>query len=493
MFSFKTQPIPKKLIILLLSLCSGSLVAQTRLPAVISTNMVLQRNTRVPVWGWAAPNTAVKVTFAGQSVNTTAGADSTWQVKLAPLVVSNTPQTMIITAGIQQIKLDNILVGDVWLCSGQSNMNYPMDKSINHFTNPAKGTDSAAIAMRQSHPGIRIMKVEMSYRLPGVTSTGWQLCEGRTLERSSAAGFFFARQIHQKLGVPVGIITSAWDGSRIEPWTPPAAYKTLPEFKEDLMKNDTVIDDERAGTMYRSMIKPLAPFALKGIIWYQGESNCMIEEHDMRYACKMQVMIDSWRKLFNANLPFYYTMIAPYVYTEWHNNIPHTIETLPKFWEQQAAAVKIPNTGFVVTTDLVDTITNIHPSYKWIVGERLANLALSKTYGVKGIAYLYPQYDHKKTADNKLVLSFKNAAGLHTADGQSPNFFTIAGADGHFLPARAVIKHNTIILSNPDIKMPVDARFAWTQFAMPNLVNAAGLPAIPFRTNGETWIYQPGL
>ncbi|WP_162276965.1 sialate O-acetylesterase [Mucilaginibacter pedocola] len=462
-----------------------------RLPNVISANMILQRNAQVPVWGWAAPGQQVRVAFAGQVKTVVAAADSAWHVKLATGNANSKPQVLSITAGKETKQLENILIGDVWLCSGQSNMNYAMDRTINNFAAPAKGADSAALAMKEPHPGIRIMKVEMQYDTPDVPSTGWHEAKGRIFERSSVVAFYFAKQLQAKLHIPIGIITSAWDGSRIEPWTPPIAYKNIPAFEEDIKKNSTAMDKEKEGRMYNSMIKPLGQFGLKGIIWYQGESNCMIEEQDMRYAYKMQAMVASWRKQFGAQLPFYYTLIAPYIYTEWRNGIPHTIETLPKFWEQQVAAAQIPGTAFVTTTDLVDVITDIHPSYKWVVGRRLANLALSKTYRQKGIPYLEPTYAHKKIEGDKLVLYFKNANGLKTRDGKSPDFFEIAGADGKYLSAQATIKGNTLVLQNADIKAPTEARFAWTQFAMPNLVNGDDLPMVPFRTNAVKWEYIP--
>lgn len=470
--------------------CSLHSYSQTRLPAVISSNMVLQRNAKIPVWGWSAPGTKVSVAFAGQSVTAVAGPDSLWRVDLKALTASSSPRSMTIIAGNQQKKLDNILVGEVWICSGQSNMEYPMDRSIYNMAAPVNGADSAAIALKERHPGIRIMKVERKYSYPDVTSTGWSECEGPVFANSSAAGFFFAKHLQAELNVPVGIVTAAWSGSRIEPWIPPAEFARLPVFADDVKQNDSVIDHESEGKMYRSLIAPLAPFAIKGFLWYQGESNCINEDHDMRYAYKMQAMADSWRKLWGANLPLYYVLIAPYTYTDW-KNMPHTPESLPKFLEQQIAAAQIPNTAFISVSDLVDNIQDIHPSYKWKVGRRLANLALAKSYHLKSGPYLYPTYDHEKVTGNQVTIYFKNANGLKTLDGKAPDFFEIAGADGKYLAAEAVIKGNSVVLSNTAISNPVNARFGWTQEARPNLVNEAGLPAIFFRTYAEKWNYQP--
>ncbi|RYD96965.1 MAG: sialate O-acetylesterase [Sphingobacteriales bacterium] len=466
------------------------LSAQTRLPAIIGSNMVLQRNAPIPIWGWAAPGQRVRVEFAGQSVVATAGVDSLWQIRLLPLKTSDIGRTMTFSSGRQQTKLHNILVGEVWLCSGQSNMEYPIDKTEYKYANPAKGIDISEAELKKAHPGIRVIKIETKFNFRDATTRGWQEGEGKTFARTSAVAFFFAKQLQAKLGVPIGVITSAWNGSRIEPWTHRDAYKDIPAFTEDIKQNDSVLDNELAGKMYKSMIAPLVPFTIKGVIWYQGESNCLIEEHDMRYAYKMRAMIAYWRKQWNTNLPFYYVLLAPFNYTEWKNNIPHTAESLPKFWEQQVAAAQIPKTDFIVTTDLVDNFKDIHPPYKWIVGNRLANVALSKTYSQTGMAHSYAQYKRKKVSGDKLILYFKNAKGFRTSDGKSPDFFEIAGADGRYLPGDAVIKNNTVVVSNPKINRPTEARFGWTEEATPNLINADGLPTVPFRTNGEKWKFK---
>lgn len=252
-----------------------------------------------------------------------------------------------------------------------------------------------------------------------------------------------------------------------------------------------MIDSMAPGKNYKSMIAPLSPFTIKGILWYQGESNCTIEEPDMRYAYKMQALINSWRDAFqNKLLPFYYVLIAPHYYTKRKDKKPHTDEILPLFWDQQIAASQIPNTGFITVTDLVDDLNEIHPSYKWEVGRRLSFLALAKTYNKKNIVYSGPEFERIEVKGDKLILHFKNADGLKTSDGKQPDFFTIAGADGKSVKANALISRNTIILSSADIARPVNARFAWTETARPNLFNAAGFPAIPFRTDALKWKYK---
>lgn len=465
--------------------------AQVRLPKVLGSNMVLQRNQLVPVWGWVNPGKAVKVSFGGQVKGAVADDAGYFKVVLNPLKANAKPQVMTIISDTSTIKLQNILVGEVWLCSGQSNMEYTM-KLMKGYAKPAKGVDSAELELTKTNPNIRLFKVEKKLSLPDVTTTGWNECQGEALEQTSAAGYFFAKKIQEKLKVPVGIITSSWGGSRIEPWTPPSGYAALPAFAKEAAAGDQMqIDSMVPGKYYKSMIEPLAPFALHGVLWYQGESNAMLHEPNVRYADKMQALVDSWRKQFeNSKMPFYSVLIAPHYYTKRKDKVPHTTETLPLFWEQQIQSTRIPNTSIITITDLVDDLKNIHPPYKWEVGRRLANLALAKDYGFKNVVYSGPVYERMEVKGNQLILHFTNANGLKTTDGKAPDFFTLAGADGQFVDAQAQISGNTVILSNPSITKPTTARFAWTEIAQPNLVNGAELPAVPFRTNGLQWAYK---
>jgi sialate O-acetylesterase len=480
----------KHLLALLLAAITFTTSAQIKLPKVIASNMVLQRNQPVPVWGWTVPGKTVNVAFANQSITVKADNAGYWKVTLSSLTANSKPQNLLITSDTSTVKLSNILVGEVWLCSGQSNMEYTM-KLMKKYTKPAKGIDSAELELATTNPAIRLFKVEKKLSLPDVTTTGWHESSGVALEQISAAGYFFAKNLQAKLHVPIGIISSSWGGSRIEPWTPLSGYTALPAFAKEAVQDTLKIDSVIPGSMYKSMIEPLAPFALHGFLWYQGESNCMLNEPGMRYAYKMQALVDSWRKQWgNAKLPFYSVLIAPYYYTKRKDRIPHTTETLPLFWEQQIQSAKIPNTDFITVTDLVDELNNIHPSYKWEVGRRLALVALAKDYGFKATTYSGPVYQRMQVKNNQIILTFAHAAGLKTADQQPPTFFTIAGANGNFVDAEAKISANTIILSNPAVTKPTTARFAWTEAARPNLVNGAGLPAVPFRTDGLTWNYN---
>ena len=461
--------------------------AQIRLPKVIGSNMVLQRNKPLPIWGWAAAGERVIVDFAGKQQTTKAGADGSWQVTLPSMKANVTPQEMTI-AGSDTIKLSNILIGEVWLCSGQSNMEYTMKLGAG-YAKPKKGIDSAALEIAKTYPNIRIFRVEKVLSTPDVTTTGWSICSGEAFGKISAVGFYFAKNIQQELNVPVGIISSSWGGSRIEPWTPDEAYQALPAFAPEAQKTPYMIDSVVPGKNYKSMIRPLAPFALRGFLWYQGESNCMIND-GMRYADKMPALVDGWRRQWGSDkLPFYSVQIAPYFYTKRKDRVPHTPETEAEFWEAQTASTKIPRTGMAYTTDLVDNLSDIHPPYKWEVGRRLSLIALANDYGKK-VEDEGPTFKSMKVNKGKAILSFAHADGLKSIDGKPLTWFAIAEEGGKFIPANAEIDGDKIVLSATGITKPARVRFAWHETAMPNLFNGAGLPAVPFRTDALMWSYK---
>jgi sialate O-acetylesterase len=278
----------------------------------------------------------------------------------------------------------------------------------------------------------------------------------------------------------VGIIASAISGSRIEPWVDPAAFDPILYFKANNIK----IDGD-PGKFYNSMIQPLAPFALKGFLWYQGESGAYLTE-TISYTHKMEALINGWRKLWaDKALPFYYVQIAPYTYSkDKSDKFTYTQFTEPELREAQTAALQIPHTGMIVTTDLNDDINNIHPPFKWEVGRRLELQAIANTYGKKDVVFSGPMYQQMKVNGDKIILSFKYTGdGLVSHNGKPLTYFTIAGADGKFVDAIAEIKGNTIVVSAPSVNKPVAARFAWTETAQPNFYNRNGLPAVPFRTD----------
>ncbi|HWB86406.1 MAG TPA: sialate O-acetylesterase [Bryobacteraceae bacterium] len=471
-----------RIALFLMAACSLGAQAEVTLPKIIGENMVLQRGRAVPIWGHAAPGETVTVRFAGQEKKATADSSGNWRVELRPLTASSTPASMTIS-GSNAIVLNNVLVGEVWLGSGQSNMEYPMGG----FPAPERRAPTEPMWKEMAAancPQLRLFKVEKVLSHPDVTSKGWQACDADTLRTFSAVAYYFGKELQHELDVPIGLIQSAWGGSRIEPWTPVSGYQAVPAFREQTAKDPVLIDNMKPGAYFESMVLPLAPFPIRGVIWYQGESNCVLEDM-ATYPEKMRALIDSWRTTWSSPaLPFYYVQIAPYTYSA--RQVKHNPEVEPEFWEAQSRALQIPNTGMVVTTDLVTELNNIHPDNKWDVGHRLALWALAKDYGRKDLVYSGPVFKSMKVKGGRAELSFRYASdGLTSRDGKPLSDFTIAGEDGKFVAATATIQGKNVIVSSPEVAHPSAVRFAWTETSMPNLANKAGLPAAPFRTDSR--------
>jgi sialate O-acetylesterase len=467
--------------------------AELKLPAIFGDNMVLQQQQSVPVWGWAAPGAEVTVKFSGQSTSTHAGTDGKWLVKLGKLKATFTPQTLVVESG-ETKNFTNILVGEVWLASGQSNMEKPIGKQPGQ--KPVLNAEAELAAA--NFPGIRIFKIEKTLAATAQNelpkNSGWLSCSSNALDgiSFSAAAYFFGREVHTNLNVPVGLIESSWGGTRIEPWTPPVGFEKIPSLAKlaQAKAGTNKISNTRPLVIYNAMIAPIAGFALRGALWYQGESNCMGTNDDdyLTYTDKMAALVGGWREIWGeGDFPFYFVQIAPFKYFGGKTVRVKSPETLAEFWTLQShAARRIKNTGMAVTTDLVDNLDDIHPRDKASVGHRLALLALAETYGKK-IESSGPVFRQAKFSGGKAVLKFDHAGGgLVSKDGLPPTWFTIAGADGKFIAADAKIVGATVELSAATVARPKAVRFAWRETAQPNLVNAAGLPAVPFRTD-DPW------
>ena len=473
------------LIICAALLCAVSATAQFSISKAFSGNMVLQRNKPVPVWGRAEAGKTVTVQFAGQQLSVVTDATGKWEVVLKPLRLNATPQSLTISCGDTVVTMNNILVGDVWLCSGQSNMEYPLDRTLKKYAAPQKGTDEAAAALTEIKPAnIRYLYVEKNLKqAPVLPTKGWVDGNDTIVRYVSAIGYFFAKEIYSKTEVPVGIISDSWGGTRIEQWQPDWSYAQSPVFKDSITGPDFKIDGAHPGQMYNGLIEPLQPFAVKGVLWYQGETNAMLEDQQT-YPAKFELFADTWRQLFrDKKMPFYYVQIAPHLYTSRKDKKQHSPQLLAEFWEAQTKCLAIKNTGMVITTDLVDKLSDIHPSYKWVVARRLAALALEKDYGIKQTVLSGPVFQSAKQKGHTMVLQFKHAVkGLKSSDGNVLNWFEVAGADKKFVAAHAVIDGNKVIVSSPEITKPAFVRFAWDEKAQPNLVNGEGWPAVPFRS-----------
>ncbi|MDR1009577.1 MAG: hypothetical protein LBM04_00320 [Opitutaceae bacterium] len=494
--------------------------------------MVLQRDTPVPVWGLADPGEQVTVTFAGQTKTATAGADGKWRVDLDKIATSKNPATLTIAAS-NTLSLSNVLVGEVWLCSGQSNMEWTVQKT----------NDSAAEIRRASHPLIRLLHVKKAWaNAPAddieTVGAGWKPCTPENIPEFSAVAYFFGRELKDTLDVPVGLINSSWGGTRIEPWTSPLGFEDNPALddintrvqavtpgtatnkrlaaaaldsqaawldtaRQAAASNKTIPQPPafpaelaplgagarpQAGptTLYNAMIHPLVPYALRGAIWYQGEAN---RGEGMLYYEKMKALVKSWRAVFeNPALPLYFAQLAPYKY----GGDPLA---LPEIWRaQERFAKEDPHSGMAVIND-IGNIQNIHPTDKQTVGKRLALHALNKTYGRANVKCESPVLARvqflplsKQNKKPGAAIAFAHAQTLTTRDGKAPDSFELAGPDGSFKPATA-----TIVPGQPIIMLSAAAegvtdprlvRFAWSETAEPNLRNEAGLQAGAF-THGE--------
>jgi len=451
--------------------------AEVKLPSVFGDHMVLQQSQRLPVWGWADPGESVTVAVAGQTKKTKAGKDGAWQLRLKPLKVSKLPVAFSVK-GSNTIDYKDVLVGEVWLCSGQSNMEWRVSQSGNAKEEVANG----------NHPMIRHIKIP---RRPSdkpekdVTPVrgGWEVCSPETVANFTAVGYYFGRHLQGELDVPIGLLGCNWGGTRIEPWTPPTGFKSVPALKEIANNLDTFpqkngngsIDHQSALALYNGMIAPLNPYGIRGALWYQGESN---NGEGMLYYDKKKALINGWRKIWkNKKMPFYFVQLAPHIYND------HNPRDLPGIWQAQLATLKIPHTGMAVTTD-IGNVRDIHPRNKQEVGRRLALWALTKDYGKKGIEYSGPLFKTARFRKGTAIVRFTHADGLKSTNGQALSHWEIAGQDGKFIAAEAEIKGNTVVARSDAVKKPKLVRFGYHQEAEPNLANSAGLPASPF-TTGE--------
>ncbi len=455
----------------LLVLLSSTSLAELKLPSIIGEGMVLQRDQNVPIWGWDGAGTTVQVSIEGQKVSAKADAEGRWLVNLKPLKAGG-PYAMTI-AGSSEVAFKNVAVGEVWLCSGQSNMEWV----VNNSDNPQEEKAAA------KYPMIRHIKIPHSPKATpqdNVASSGWQETTPETVGNFTAVGYFFGRELHKELNIPIGLIGSNWGGTRIEPWIPPAGFKHIPAlnwFADKLeefpqKKADGGINHQSPLALYNGMIAPLVPYKIRGAIWYQGESN---RGEGMLYFEKMKALIAGWRSIWNdPEMPFYFVQLAPYTYGG-------SETALAEIWESQTATLSVPNTGMAVTVD-VGNIKDIHPRNKQDVGKRLALWALAKDYGKKDLVYSGPLYKSIKVEGAALRIEFDHVGGgLTTRDGKSPSHFQVAGADGKYVEAQAKIDGNSIVVQADSVKNPKSVRYAWHQLAEPNLSNKNGLPASPFR------------
>jgi sialate O-acetylesterase len=482
----------KRNLVLLLSL-TNPLQCAIKLPALISDHMVLQQGVPVRIWGAAGAGETVRVDFQGQSVSGTAGENGKWAVWLSPLAAAG-PLEMTV-AGTNTIVIRDVLVGEVWVGSGQSNMGFTVSSAM----------DSSEEIARASYPLVHLFHVKlMVAEQPAEDVVGsWQVCSPEAVPQFSAVEYFFGRDLHHALHLPMGLIESDWGGTPAQSWTSRPALESDASLKYILEEWDRILaaypaakaryeqqlaaakaegkqpprppvgpghQNTPAG-LYNAMIAPLTPFAIRGVIWYQGESNAN-EAHAWRYRRLFRAMIENWRHDWGeGDFPFLFVQLANFKANPWW----------PVLRESQTDALQLRNTAMAVAIDVGES-TDIHPKNKQDVGRRLALAARHIAYK-EPIEYSGPLFRQAVPEGDHMRVWFSHAVGLQAKGGGNPTGFTVAGPDENFVPAEARVEGATVLVSSSQVSKPVAVRYAWADDPVCNLVNQEGFPASPFRSD----------
>lgn len=436
------------------------------LPALFSDHMVLQRDRPVRVWGWGTPGDSVKVSIDKWSDTVQVGSEGNW-VAWVPAHKAGGPY--VLTAGGREFK--DVLYGDVWVCSGQSNMQWSVAQSNNADQEIAGSANT----------NIRLFTVPMTSKESPLASNGgpWEVCGPQSVRNFSAVGYFYGRELVAKTSVPVGLINTSWGGTPVESWTSRSALMRVPESKAWLEDHLTKV---KAGTqgnnagwfpgaLYNAMIAPLTPFGIRGAIWYQGESNADKPE---LYSRTFPNMIRDWRSRWNqGDFPFYFVQLASFgTNADW-----------PRLREAQTKTLSVGGTGMALAID-IGTSNDIHPKNKQDVGKRLALWALRDVHG-QDVEVSGPMFASYVGNGRSIFIAFTHGAGLKSRDGGPILGFQIAGEDKRFVDATATIVSGQVEVSASGVSSPRFVRYAWASDPKNNLVNAAGLPAVPFRTDKD--------
>lgn len=517
------RTLPFSLPLLFISLLGVSAQGKIKLPAVVSDHMVLQQEANVNLWGWAEAGEKVMAKFGDKSAETVTGPDKKWRVKLAGLKGGTAGDLTI--SGTDTVTVKDVLVGEVWVASGQSNMEWIVKNSMN----PQEEIAAAYF------PQIRMFTVTKANSLtPKEDCVGsWQVCSPSTVGNFSAVGYFFARELHKKLNQPVGVIHTSWGGTPAEFWTPAAVLEREPAFKKyserwakvqadypkakeayDVAMVKWKEDAEKAkaegkpaprapgaprgsdafgapGCLWNAMIEPILGYTIQGAIWYQGESNANGEAEAKLYRQLFPTMILSWRKAWaqgglegsdNPDFPFHFVQLANYR-TRYEEPVDSDWAVLR---ESQLLSLELPRTGMAVIIDIGEA-NDIHPKNKQEVGRRLALSTIAQVYYID-TEFSGPIYSGSQPEEGKIRLSFRNADGLKAADGGKIKGFAVAGEDKKFVWADVAIEGDHVLISSPKVAAPVSVRYGWADNPDCNLVNSAGLPASPFRT--DDWPQQ---
>ena len=469
----------------LTALIAVDATADISMPKIFSDHMVLQRNANVKIWGTAEPRQRLSIKFADKELKATADAKGNWAVTVATPEAGGPYQLEVVAeAGEPKIIFSDVMVGEVWLCAGQCNMAMSVADALNGETEIGNSKD---------FPMLRLFTVEQAARATPLDEFAkvepWGVCSPDTVKDFSATAYFFGREVAKQLeGVPIGLIDASWEDSTCETWISRKTLEADGNFGE-LLKHwdefDEASSSEVPGSLFNGMIAPLRQFPIRGAVWYQGSAN---NGRGSQYAKLLPALIEDWRVNFaSKTMPFYFVQQSPYRYEE--EGKP--ADGLAEIWAAQLHALKtVQNTGMVVTTD-IGNLTTSEPKDKQAVGRRLALIALADVYknelpAEKKIkTFSGPIFEKMASNETEIRLTFSHADGglKIQGDAKELNCFTICGKDQEFVPATAKIDGKVLVVSSPDVKNPVAVRFAWDDSSQPNLVNADGLPASPFRTD----------
>ena len=470
--------------LLCLCLVTQLVKAQPKLAALFTDNLVLQQQSTVQVWGWDKPNTAITLsnTWSKTIYKAIAAADGKFTFKIATPIAGG-PYQLTVTDG-KPITLTNILIGEVWICTGQSNMEMPMKGFKGQ---PILNTNELILTSKNKN--IHLYTVpRSSVTVPQKDSkpSQWKEADPESVANFSATGYYFGRLVNKVLDVPVGLIHCSYSGSSIQAWMDAQTLGAFPEIKVPA-KGDTIKNLSRTPTtLYNGMLYPILGYGIKGAIWYQGESNYSDpSQYEKLFATFIKTTRDQWGI---GEFPLYYAQIAPYDYAQ-----------LPPYNKggkynsafvrdvQRKSADKIPNTGMAVLMDIGEQAT-IHPQHKDAAGTRMAYLALAKTYGIKGFNATSPAYDNLTINNDQAIVKFKDCPNGITSCFKPLTEFEIAGDDKHFYPAKAVVNGSSVTVTSPQVAKPVAVRYAFRDFIVGELFSTDGLPVSSFRT--DNWDYD---
>jgi sialate O-acetylesterase len=463
---------------LIFTLLPSLVKSEVKLPALFSDHMVLQQQSRVAIWGWAKKGSTVTITpsWSKKSVTTKTDTAGKWKIYVTTPEAGG-PYKITVNDGVP-VLLDDIMIGEVWLCSGQSNMEMPMKGFKGQ---PVLESNEAILHARNKN--IRVITVPRASSLEPLENFKghWEQASPVSIAEFSATAYYFGKLLNEILDVPVGLLHVSYSGSNIEAWMDASWLKEF-DVKDIPVKSDSIQTPNRTPTLlYNGMLSPVTGYGIKGCIWYQGESN--YTDPDL-YEKLFEKMVKEWRTQWgSSDFPFYYAQIAPFNYAQFpQEELKEKYNSAYLRDAQRKAMKNIPNSGMAVLMDTGEK-DNIHPANKKAAGNRLAYWALGKTYDVKGFTYASPSYDRMEIKDSTIIISFENAPDGITSFGETLMCFEIAGKDKKFYPATATLGRKSVTVSSPQVKDPVAVRYAFKDFVKGDLFGTSGLPVSSFRTD----------